>query len=239
RRSGLIGEEAPVSTAALTDFDVHLWNEGTHLRAYHKLGAHPDERRGTPGTRFAVWAPSADQVSVVGEINGWKAGADLLHPVGSSGIWEGFLPGVAHGALYKYAIRNRRTGYRADKADPFGFGAEIRPQTASKVWDLSGYEWGDQEWMRYRGGVNAFGAPMSIYEVHLGSWRRVPGSNGWLSYRDLAPLLADYCHEMGFTHVELLPITEHPFDGSWGYQTVGYFAPTSRFGTPHDFMYFV
>jgi 1,4-alpha-glucan branching enzyme len=228
-----------MSTATLTDFDLHLWNEGNLFRAYQKLGAHLDEQNGTPGTRFAVWAPHADQVSVIGDFNGWKAGANLLHPTGGSGIWEGFVPGLGIGALYKYAIRNRRSNYRADKADPFGFAAEIRPHTASKVWDLSRHEWGDHDWMSYRGGVHSLGAPISIYEVHLGSWRRVPENNGWLSYRDLAAQLADYCHEQGFTHVELLPITEHPFDGSWGYQTVGYFAPTSRFGTPDDFMAFV
>ncbi len=228
-----------MATATLTDFDLHLWNEGSHYRAYEKLGAHPAERNGTPGTRFAVWAPNADQVSVIGDWNGWRAGADRLHPVASSGVWEGFVPGVRTGALYKYAIRNRTTGYRVDKADPFAFAAETRPSTASKVWDLSGYDWGDQEWMGYRRGVNSLTAPISTYEVHLGSWRRVPQTNGWLTYRDLAAQLADYCHEMGYTHVELLPITEHPFDGSWGYQTVGYFAPTSRFGTPHDFMAFV
>jgi 1,4-alpha-glucan branching enzyme len=223
---------------ALTDFDVHLWAEGTFGRAYEKLGAHPDERNGAPGVRFAVWAPNADEVSVVGDFNGWHRGANRLSPVAGSGVWEGFVPGARPGAAYKYAIRNRATGYRVDKADPFGFHSELRPNTASKVYDLSGYEWGDSEWMGYRGGVNSRGAPISVYEVHLGSWRRTP-DNGWLSYRDLAAQLADYCHEMGFTHVELLPITEHPFDGSWGYQTTGYFAPTSRFGTPHDFMYFV
>jgi 1,4-alpha-glucan branching enzyme len=177
-------------------------------------------------------------VSVDGEFNGWHRGANRLQPVAASGVREGFVPGVRPGAAYKYSIRNRTSGYRVDKADPFGFHSELRPNTASKVYDLSGYEWGDAEWMGYRGGVNSRGAPISVYEVHLGSWRRTP-ENGWLSYRDLGTQLANYCHEMGFTHVELLPITEHPFDGSWGYQTTGYFAPTSRFGTPHDFMYFV
>jgi 1,4-alpha-glucan branching enzyme len=228
-----------MATAALTDFDVHLWNEGSHFRAYEKLGAHPAERSGTPGTRFAVWAPDAAQVSVIGDFNGWKSGVNPLQPVGSSGIWEGFVPGVSTGALYKYSISARHSGYRVDKADPYGFAAEIRPQTASKVWDLSGFDWNDHDWMTTRGGRNSLHAPISIYEVHLGSWRRVPKNNGFLSYRDLAHQLAEYCHEMGYTHVELLPISEHPFDGSWGYQTVGYFAPTSRYGTPHDFMYFV
>jgi 1,4-alpha-glucan branching enzyme len=229
-----------VSTATLTEFDVHLWSEGTHFRAYEKLGAHVEKRVGAAGTRFAVWAPDAKSVSVVGDFNGWKAGANPLHTVGSSGIWEGFIPGVGQGALYKYAITSRHHDYRVDKADPYGFAAEIRPQTASKVWDLANYRWGDGEWMAVRGQVQALGAPMCVYEVHLGSWRRAPEEgNRWLTYRELADQLADYVHEMGYTHVELLPITEHPFDGSWGYQTVGYFAPTSRFGTPDDFRYFV
>jgi 1,4-alpha-glucan branching enzyme len=229
-----------LSTATLTDFDIHLWNEGSHFRAYEKLGAHPDERGGVPGTRFAVWAPDAGRVSVVGDFNGWQPGANPLHPVGSSGIWEGFVPGVGPGALYKYEITSRHGGYRVDKADPYGFAAETRPLTASKVWDLSGYDWGDADWMASRRHANALSAPISIYEVHLGSWRRVPEEgNRWLSYRELAHQLADYAHDMGYTHVELLPVSEHPLDASWGYQTVGYFAPTSRFGTPHDFMYLV
>jgi len=229
-----------VATATLTDLDIHLWAEGNHFRAYEKFGAHPAEQRGTPGTRFAVWAPNADQVSVIGDFNGWKAGADPLRTVGSSGVWEGFVPGVGPGAGYKYSIRNRQTGYRVDKSDPFAFAAEIRPQTASKVWDLSGYDWGDQDWMARRGAAQGLGAPIATYEVHLGSWRRVPGEgNRWLSYRELAAVLPEYVHEMGFTHVEFLPVSEHPFDGSWGYQTVGYFAPTSRFGTPQDFMLLV
>jgi 1,4-alpha-glucan branching enzyme len=230
---------AVTAAPPLTDFDLYLWAEGSYARAYEKLGAHPDERDGAAGTRFAVWAPYADEVSVIGEFNGWRAGDHRLHPVASSGIWEGFVHGVGPGAAYKYAIRNRQTGYRVDKADPFAFASERRPHTASKVADLTGYQWGDREWMGYRGGVNSPGAPMSVYEVHLGSWRRAPETGGWLSYLDLAAQLADYCHHMGFTHVELMPITEHPFDGSWGYQTTGYFCPTSRFGSPHDFMRFV
>ena len=226
--------------ATLTDFDLHLWNEGTFYRAYEKLGAHPGEHHGAAGTHFAVWAPNAGRVSVIGEFNGWKEGAHPLQPAGSSGIWGGFVPGVGSGTLYKYAITSRNSGYRVDKADPYGFAAEIRPRTASKVWELSGYEWGDDDWRTHRGPRQALNAPMSIYEVHLGSWRRSPeDGNRWLTYRELAAQLADYAHDMGFTHVELLPVTEHPFDGSWGYQTVGYFAPTSRFGSPHDFMYLI
>ncbi|HEY7157434.1 MAG TPA: 1,4-alpha-glucan branching protein GlgB [Gemmataceae bacterium] len=227
-------------TATLTDFDVYLWSEGTHYRAYEKLGAHPTEQNGVAGTHFAVWAPDAREVSIVGDFNGWQWGANPMHSVRSSGIWECFLPGVGQGALYKYAITSRIRDYAVEKADPYCFAAEIRPHTASKVWDLSGYQWGDHEWMAHRGCTRALDAPMAIYEVHLGSWRRVPEQgNRWLTYRELAPLLADYVYDMGYTHVEFLPLTEHPLDASWGYQTVGYYAPTSRFGTPQDLMYLI
>ncbi len=220
----------------LTDYDAHLFAEGVHQRLYEKLGAHPATVEGMRGTRFAVWAPNAERVAVVGDFNGWEAGAHPL--VGSdTGVWEGFIPGVHTGALYKYAIESRYGGYRVEKADPFAFAAEIRPQTASKVWDLAGYAWRDAEWLARRGRAGALDAPVSIYEVHLGSWMRVrEEGNRWLTYRELADRLPAYVREAGFTHVELLPITEHPFDGSWGYQTVGYFAPTGRFGTPLDFM---
>jgi 1,4-alpha-glucan branching enzyme len=229
-----------MTTAELTDYDVYLFAEGTYARGYQKFGAHLEERDGVAGTRFAVWAPNARRVSVVGDFNGWKPDRNPLQPVRSSGIWEGFVPGVGPGALYKYAITSQYGDYRTDKADPYAFAAEIRPRTASKVWDLSGYQWGDDQWLARRGAAQALGAPLSIYEVHLGSWRRVPEEgNRWLSYREMAPLLADYVHDMGFTHVEFLPVSEHPLDASWGYQTVGYFAPTSRFGTPQDFMYLV
>jgi 1,4-alpha-glucan branching enzyme len=229
-----------VSTATLTDYDVYLWSEGSHYRAYEKLGAHVTEENGVVGTHFAVWAPNARRVSVIGDFNGWKAGANPMRSVNSSGIWECFIPGLGPGTLYKYAITSQFHNYRVDKTDPYGFAAEIRPQTASKVWDLSGYTWGDEHWMRHRGGNNALGAPISIYEVHLASWRRVPEQgNRWLTYREMAPLLADYVRHMGYTHVEFLPVSEHPLDASWGYQTVGYYAPTSRFGTPQDFMYLV
>jgi 1,4-alpha-glucan branching enzyme len=222
----------------ITEFDRYLWNEGNHLRAYEKMGAHLGEQDGIQGTHFAVWAPNAERLSVIGDFNGWQRHVNGLSPSGSSGIWQGFIPGASQGALYKYAIESRYYNYKVDKADPFGFAAEIRPQTASKVWDLAGYEWHDHDWLRHRGARHRLDAPISAYEVHLGSWRRGDG-NRWLTYREMAPLLADYVHDMGFTHVELLPITEHPFDGSWGYQTIGYFAPTSRFGTPQDFMYLV
>jgi len=229
-----------VSTATLTDFDVYLWSEGTHYRAYEKLGAHLTERHGVAGTHFAVWAPDAGAVSVVGDFNGWRPGANPMNSVKSSGIWECFIPAVGQGAVYKYAITSRVHDYWVEKADPYGFAAEIRPRTASKVWDLSGHEWGDREWMTRRGRAQALDAPMAIYEVHFGSWRRVPEQdNRWLTYREMAPLLADYVHDMGYTHVEFLPLTEHPLDASWGYQTVGYYAPTSRFGTPQDLMFLI
>jgi 1,4-alpha-glucan branching enzyme len=229
-----------MATSSLTDFDIHLWAEGSHFRIYEKLGAHLAERDGMAGVRFAVWAPDAREVSVIGDFNGWRPGSHPLHPVGSTGVWEGFIPGIQAGALYKYSITSRVNNYRVDKADPCGFATEIRPQTASKVWDLSGHPWRDSEWMKRRARAHALDAPLSIYEVHLGSWRRVPEEgNRWLTYRELAPRLTEYVRHMGFTHVEFLPISEHPFDGSWGYQPVGYFAPTSRFGTPDDFMFLI
>jgi 1,4-alpha-glucan branching enzyme len=223
------------SATALTDLDLHLFNEGSHLRLWEKLGAHPAHESG-PGVRFAVWAPNADWVSVIGDFNDWKPDAHLLRPRATSGIWEGFVPGVPLGARYKYHVAARQRGYHADKADPFAFHTEPPPRTASRVWALD-YQWGDAEWMRHRGGRASLTAPQSVYEVHLGSWRR-PGDDRrrLLSYRELAPLLADYVAELGFTHVELLPLMEHPFYGSWGYQTTGYFAPSSRYGTPQDLM---
>ena len=226
------------SSLEVTEFDTHLWLEGRHSRAYRKLGAHPTTSDGRRGTHFAVWAPSAAEVSVIGEFNGWRAGLHSLESAGPSGIWEGFIPDIGSGTVYKYAITSRVGGYRVDKADPYGFAAEIRPQTASKVWDLGNYQWNDAAWLAGRRDRQSMTAPMSIYEVHLGSWRR-SDDNRWLTYRELAPLLADYLHELGYTHVELLPVMEHPFDGSWGYQTVGYFAPTSRFGTPDGFMFLI
>jgi 1,4-alpha-glucan branching enzyme len=220
----------------LTDQDIYLFREGTFVRAYEKLGAHPSAE----GTQFAVWAPNAQSVAVVGDFNGWNPTSHKLEPRSdSSGLWEAFLPGVRAGAVYKYHIVSRHAGYSVDKADPYAFYAEVPPRTASVVWDLS-YEWGDEEWMRTRARANALDAPISIYEVHLGSWRRVPEEHDRsLTYRELAHALADYCTDMGYTHVELVPIMEHPFYGSWGYQVTGYFAPTSRYGTPQDFMYFV
>ena len=206
-------------------------------RTDRRLGAHLDRQGGVAGTRFAVWAPNAAAVSVVGDFNGWRHDAAPMTRTEESGLWSRFVPGVAGGALYKYSITPRGTGGRHfDKADPVAFAAETPPGTASKVWDLGGYAWGDADWLARRASANALDAPISIYEVHLGSWMRSPGGNRWLSYREIAPKLADYAAEMGFTHVELMPLTEFPFDGSWGYQVTGYYAATARFGTPQDLM---
>jgi 1,4-alpha-glucan branching enzyme len=223
----------------LTDDDLFLFNEGSHYRLYEKLGAHPMTVEGSKGTYFAVWAPNARQVSVIGEFNNWNKSSHPLRPKGQSGIWEGFVPGVRKGTIYKYYIVSHHGDYSVEKADPFAFYAETPPKTASIVWDLD-YSWGDQAWMDKRRSRNALHAPIAIYEVHLGSWMRVPEEgNRPLTYRELAPRLAEYLQQTGFTHVEFLPVMEHPFYGSWGYQTTGYFAPTSRYGTPRDFMYLV
>ncbi len=224
----------------LTDFDLYLFGEGTHYETYERLGAHPRVQDGIQGIGFAVWAPNAQRVSVVGEFNGWD---DRLHVMRqrSNGVWEMFIPDLPTGTLYKYAIRSWNKGYQALKADPYAFAAELRPGTASRVWDLSGYAWSDDDWMRARAQRNLLGQPLTIYEVHAGSWRADPDTDGHgsVTYRGLAHQLVPYLQELGYTHVELMPIAEHPFDGSWGYQVTGYFAPTSRYGTPQDFMYFV
>ncbi len=226
-----------IASSLLTPFDLHLFNEGTHSHLYEKLGAHLSED--PEGASFAVWAPNADWVSVIGDFNGWSRDANKLMPREQSGIWEGFIPGVKHGTLYKYHVHSRVTRTGADKADPFAVFAEQPPRQASIVWDLT-YDWGDEDWMRNRSRANGRQSPWSVYEVHLGSWMRVPEEeNRWLTYRELAPRLADYAHRLGFTHVEFMPVMEHPFYGSWGYQVTGYFAPTSRYGTPQDFMFLV
>jgi len=224
----------------LTDHDIYLLKEGNHLRLYEKMGAHPAIMDGVTGTLFAVWAPNAGQVFVAGDFNNWD---NYKNPLSvrpdNSGVWEGFIPGVGKGNLYKFHIVSKFGGFRQDKSDPFSFYSEVPPKTASIVWDLK-YFWSDREWMQRRKRVNALNSPMSVYEVHLGSWRRVPEENDrFLTYREMAPLLAEHVKIMGFTHVELLPVMEHPFYGSWGYQSIGYFSPTSRYGSPQDFMYFV
>jgi 1,4-alpha-glucan branching enzyme len=222
-----------VTTQDLTADDLYLFAEGTHGRLASKLGAHVR----ADGTSFAVWAPNAERVSVIGDFNGWDTGSAPLEPIASSGIWSGRIEGAHEGQTYKFHIRSRHDGYRVDKSDPFAFRAETPPKTGSIVWDLT-YDWGDTEWLATRAERNGLSAPMSIYEVHLGSWRRGP-DEGWLGYRDVAPQLADHALDLGFTHIELLPIMEHPFYGSWGYQTTGYFAPTGRFGTPQDLMFLI
>nr|WP_233101561.1 1,4-alpha-glucan branching protein GlgB [Variovorax sp. IB41] len=223
--------------SSLDDRDAYLFREGTHSRLYDVLGCHPANADEGGGAHFAVWAPNAESVSVVGDWNYWSGDADPLQPSpDGTGIWRGHVPNAAIGQAYKYRIRSRHDGYTVDKADPVAFAAEPPPATASRICELS-YEWGDAEWMANRGPHNALDAPQSVYEVHLGSWRRKDGH--FLGYRELAHQLAEYVTKMGFTHVELMPVTEHPFYGSWGYQTTGYFAPTSRFGSPQDFMYLV
>ncbi|MBX9623690.1 MAG: hypothetical protein K2X82_07735, partial [Gemmataceae bacterium] len=204
----------------LTPQDLYLFNEGSHLRLYDKLGSHPTTQDGKAGFHFAVWAPGADYVSVVGDFNGWDVGKNRLNPIGSSGVWGGFIPGVGAGTLYKYHVASPG-GFQALKTDPFAFTTELPPKHAAVTWDL-GYEWHDGEWMADRKRHAAQDAPVSIYEVHLGSWMRAadPPYHS-LCYRDVAPKLAAYCKDMGFTHVEFLPITEHPFFASWGYQVTG------------------
>ena len=223
----------------LSDDDLYLFNEGTHYKLYDKLGSHTLTVNGASGTHFAVWAPNAREVYVIGDFNGWDRTRHRLQPRGNSGIWEGFISGIGAGCVYKYYIVSRYHNYTVEKADPFAFYAETPPKTGSIVSDLN-YEWRDRDWMKKRYRHNALDAPISIYEMHLGSWRRVPEEgNRYLTYRELAPKLADYVKQLGFTHVEFLPVMEHPFYGSWGYQTTGYFSPTSRYGTPPDFMYLV
>jgi 1,4-alpha-glucan branching enzyme len=219
--------------------DLHWFNEGTNWRIYRKFGAHLTEHNGVTGTHFAVWAPNAEQVCVMGDFNGWNKSSHPLQQVGQSGIWAGFVPKLERGATYKYHIASRYQGYKVDKADPVGFRHETAPNTASLVWDLD-YKWGDGKWMESRGQRQKLSSPISIYEVHLGSWMRVAEEgNRWLTYRELATKLADYVERMGFTHVEFLPIMKHPFYGSWGYQTSGYFAPSGRYGSPQDLMFLI
>jgi 1,4-alpha-glucan branching enzyme len=222
----------------LGDQDFYLFNEGSHRRLYEKLGAHRMRVGGEEGTYFAVWAPNANRVAVIGSFNQWNRESHPLRARGNSGVWEGFIPGVERGALYKYLIHSRFLDYRVEKADPFSLFNEIPPKKASIVWDLD-YSWGDGQWLAERGQNIKVNKPISIYEVHLGSWRRHAEGNRSLSYRELAPLLADYVHQTGFTHVEFLPLMDHPFFGSWGYQITGYFAPSGNYGTPQDLMFLI
>jgi 1,4-alpha-glucan branching enzyme len=232
----------------LSDYDLYLFGQGKNYQIYEKMGAHLRTVDGVTGVNFAVWAPNAMGVSVIGDFNDWNRSANPMHRRHNDlGVWECFVPGVLAGALYKFAIYSRYNHYTVDKTDPYGFAAELRPKTASIVADISQYRWHDSEWMRDRGKHQQLDSPISIYEVHLGSWKHVPGRHAegnpeedrFLTYRELAVELAAYVKDLGFTHIELLPITEYPFDGSWGYQVTGYYAPTRRFGTPEDFQFFV
>ncbi len=228
--------------AILSDHDLRLIRDGKHTSLYRRLGAHHTRRGQERGVRFAVWAPNAQRVSVIGDFNGWNRNATPMELGGEHGVWHAFAPGIADGSLYKFAVESDG-GHWMEKSDPFAFGCELRPSTASVVRDLHRHAWNDEEWMGHRHRWQAAQRPMSIYEVHLGSWLPASASGSgdrlFPNYRDLAHALVAYAREMGYTHVELMPITEHPLDASWGYQTTGFFAPTSRFGSPQDFMYFV
>ena len=224
----------------LSEFDLYLMEEGTHYKKYEKLGAHEMRINGIDGVFFAVWAPNALRVSVIGDFNRWDGRRHPMRVRGLTGIWELFLPGLSEGTLYKFEVKSRYKGILAEKADPYAFRTELRPKTASVVWNINKYRWQDNEWMEKRAERNWLEAPVSIYEVHLGSWGRVPEENNrWLTYRELAHTLIPYAKDLGYTHIELMPISEHPLDESWGYQTVGYFSCTSRYGKPEEFMYFV
>ena len=234
-------ESKPLSPQTfITDLDSYLFKEGNHFRLFEKLGAHTIERDGAQGTHFAVWAPNADKVSVIGNFNGWNKESHPLHARwDSSGIFEGFIPHLGAGEIYKYFIISKHNGYTVEKCDPFAFLNETPPKTASVIWNLD-YQWRDQKWMETRYKKNALDKPIAIYEVHPGSWRRkLEEYNRSLNYREMAQYLVEYVKKTGFTHVEFLPVMEHPFYGSWGYQTTGYFAPTQRYGTPQDFMYLI
>jgi len=219
-------------TPVFGELDAHLMREGKHPRLHEKLGSHPT----ADGTAFATWAPNAAAVSVIGEFNGWRPGVHALAPLGDTGIWHGFVPGVGKGALYKLHVKSKQRGYEVAKTDPFALRHEVAPATASIVWTTD-HAWRDDAWMKSRAARSSCDAPMAIYEVHLGSWMRMPeAKNRSLSYREAAPKLVEYVTKLGFTHIELMPLTEHPFFGSWGYETTGYFAATSRYGLPEDLM---
>ena len=236
----MAGSKKEIGTGFITEVDRYLFNNGRHYEIFEKMGAHPKKYKGKNGMYFAVWAPHAEQIGVVGDFNSWDPEANAMKPLADSGIWEAFVPGIAAGELYKYAITTK-SGKILFKADPYAFSAEYRPGTASVTTDLSDFQWGDDAWIDKRGSADPMNAPMSIYEVHLGSWRRKnrPEKDGCYTYVEAAKELADYVTDMGYTHVELMGIAEHPYDGSWGYQVTGYFAPTSRYGTPQEFMYFI
>ncbi len=224
----------------ITDFDLQIWGEGNHEQAYRFMGAHIREINGVEGVSFVVWAPSATRVSVVGPFNNWDGRLHVMRKYHDQGLWEIFIPGLGEGTIYKYEITTPFASIPFLKADPYAFATELRPRTASIVTKLEGYDWNDSEWIAKRNENQALDAPISIYEVHLGSWKRKgSGDNDFLSYRELAAELIPYVQELGFTHIELLPVAEHPYDPSWGYQVNGYYAPTSRFGKPEDFMFFV
>jgi 1,4-alpha-glucan branching enzyme len=224
----------------LSDYDLYLLGEGTHYENYEKLGAHVREVAGVRGVQFGIWAPNAQRVSVVGDFNSWDGRTNPMRSRGSSGIWEIFIPGLDEGTLYKFEILSRAGNHLGLKADPYGFAGELRPKSASVVCDINRYEWHDSGWLEGRASRDWLHSPMSIYEVHAGSWRRNADQGyRWLTYRELADQLISYAKWMGYTHIELMPVMEHPFDASWGYQTIGYYAVTSRFGSPTDFMHFV
>ncbi len=227
-------EKMPV----MTDYDEYLWAQANHHRAYLRMGAHEAECNGVKGTYFAVWAPNAEIVSVIGDFNGWQAGKNPLNLRYETGVWGGFIPGIGQGSLYKFAVKPRNGDFILEKADPYGFASEMRPRTASIVWNVDTYKWNDQDWMAKRPKTDIRSSALNIYECHLGSWKRHDNGD-WYTYRELAEEMVPYVKAMGYTHVEFMPVTEHPFDGSWGYQAVGYFAPTSRFGNPDDFKYLV
>src|SRR6266566_2657319 len=239
-REGIREQDIP---SILSDFDLHLFGQGKEYRIYEKMGAHLLVVNGVTGVNFALWAPNARSVSVIGDFNGWQHGATPMHLRHQDlGVWECFVPGLTAGALYRYAITSRFNDYTVEKSDPYGFAAELRPQTASIVVDIHQHQWQDEAWMQVRAERQQLSSPISIYELDIGSWRRMldrPGEHRLLIYRELAHTLAPYIKDLGFTHVELLPMTEYPYDGSWGYQVTGYFAPTSRYGSPEDFQYLV
>ena len=234
--SGVLSYDPYAFSSTFGDLDAYLFSRGVHYQIYNVLGGRIAEHQGASGVKFAVWAPNAKRVSLVGDFNHWDGRAHPMRSTGYSGVWELFVPGLGEGEKYKFEILTPE-GHITVKADPYAFGSEVRPLNASVVRDLSRFEWSDQKWMTKRSRYRNEPYPMNIYEVHLGSWK-VDGER-FLNYREIAPLLASYCTEMGFSHVELMPVAEHPLDESWGYQVTGYYAATSRYGMPEDFQYFV